>query len=491
MVERHRGAIRLTALDPRALALGLTSGLALADARAVVPDLVVLDADPVADQAWIERIADACDRYTPMVALDPPNSCPTGPHDPDGITLDITGCAHLFGGEAGLVADVEARLARWTMQLRHAVANTPEGAQALARFQTAPAASEAAALRRLGIAALRLDDATTTALRRAGLKTIGDLAARPTAPLAARFGEETVATLARLLGEADSRISPRRAPPALFFERRFAEPIARNDDVLAVIADLAAEAARVLETRHKGGRRFAIRLFRSDGAVRDLAVESGLPLRDPATLRRLFAERIDSLADAIDPGFGFDMVRLAVPRIEPLAPTQLQLEGGGIAEEAMAALIDRLSMRVGRGRIRRFVPHGTHIPEQGVLALPALDAPRIAGAWPEPEAGEPPLRPIHLFDPPQRIEVTAGVPDGPPQRFRWRRGLHDVIRSEGPERIAPEWWRRAGGIAGKANLTRDYYRVEDVRGRRFWIFRHGLYAHETVDPGWFVHGLFA
>ena len=475
-VEKQRGAMRLVAVDESAAALGITPGLMLADARARVPDLAVFDHDPVADHLWLERIADACDRYTPMAALDPP----------DGISLDISGCAHLFGGEAGLAADLEGRLTRFGLRVRHALAGTPEGAQALARFQTAPAPDEQAAIRRLPITALRLPGETELALRRAGLKTVGDLAVRPTAPLSARFGEETTAMLARLLGTSDSRIVPRRPPPALLFERRFAEPIAHIGQMLAVLEDLAGEAASVLEKRRKGGRRFAARLFRSDGLVRDLAVETSLPMRDPAALMRLFRERLEALADPLDPGFGFDLIRLAVPVLDPLAATQLSLEGGAISDDALSALVDRLSTRLGRGRFRRLAPHDTHIPEQAVLALPAMDAPDPV-AWEQPAPGEPPLRPIHLFDPPQRIEVMAEVPDGPPHRFRWRRTLHDVTRFEGPERIAAEWWRR-----NKAQgLTRDYYRVEDARGRRFWIFRHGLYGSEKDHPDWYMHGLFA
>ncbi|WP_245942176.1 Y-family DNA polymerase [Sphingomonas gilva] len=475
-VEKQRGAMRIAALDPRATALGLSPGMALADARACVPDLIAVDHDPAADHRLIERIADICDRYTPMVAIDPP----------DGVTLDITGCAHLFGGEAAMTADIEARMVGLRLRVRHAAAATPEGAQALARFQTMPAADEAAALRRLPIAALRLEEDAEIALRRAGLKTIGDLAARPTAPLAARFGDRTVSALDRLLGRVDSRITPLRPPPALFFERRFADPIVSATLGVAVIGELAEEAARILAERRAGGRRFAARFYRSDGAVRDLAVETSLPTRDPGAIMRLFEERVAGLADPIDPGFGFDMIRLAVPGIEPLAPSQLRLEGGAANEEALAALVDRLSTRLGRGRIRRFMALDTHIPEQGVLALPAIDAAAPA-AWPRPEQGEPPLRPLHLFDPPQPVEVVAEVPDGPPHRFRWRRTLHEVRRFEGPERIAAEWWRRKDNHG----LTRDYYRVEDARGRRFWLFRHGLYESERPDPRWYVHGLFA
>lgn len=477
LIEQRGGAVRLTACDAAALALGLGPGMTLADARARVPELAVTDADPVADLHWLERIADACDRFTPLVEAEPP----------DGLILDLTGCLHRFAGEGALIAAVEGRMRRWATRLRLAMAGTPEGARALARFQSAPACDEQAALRRLPVAALELDGEREKGLRRAGLKTLGDLADRPAAPLAARFGPELIDRLDRVLGRSDSRITARRALPSIVLDRSFAEPIATADAAMAVIGELAGEAAGILEERRRGGRRFVARLYRSDGHVIDLAVESGLPLRDPARIRSLFEERVGALADPIDPGFGFDMVRLSVPREEPLAAAQLALEGGEAREEAVAALIDRLSTRVGRHRVRRFVARASHIPEQTSLALPAVELPEPA-AWPEPEPGEPPLRPIHLFDPPQPVEVIAGLPDGPPQRFRWRRTLHEVARAEGPERIGAQWWRRTPGDPG---LTRDYYRVEDVRGRRFWLFRHGLYGSERADPRWYVHGLFA
>jgi protein ImuB len=468
--------MRLVACNAAAQALGLPPGLALADARVRVPDIAVADADPAADARLLSALADACDRYTPMVALDPP----------DGLTLDVTGGVHVFGGEAGLLADLDAQAARWGVSVRAAFADTPEAAQALARHAELPIANEAEAIRALPIAGLRLDDETALALRRAGLSSIGDLVDRPTAPLSARFGAATTDALARLLGRADSRITPRRPPPALRFERRFAEPIARTEDALAAIGDLAREAATAMDERGQGGRRFAARLFRSDGAMRDLAVETSRPTRDPALVLRLLRERIDSLADPIDPGFGFDLVRLAIPVLEPLAPAQLALDGGEVRESELLALIDRLSTRMGRGRFRRFVPADTHIPEQAALAFPAIEAPEPM-EWPTPEPGEPPLRPLHLFDPPQPIEVTAAAfPDGPPKHFRWRRTAHSVIHYEGPERIAAEWWRRDDN----AGLTRDYYRIEDARGRRFWVFRNGLFR-EREDPLWYLHGLFA
>lgn len=474
--------MRLACLDADALAIGLTPGITLADARAREPALCAFDADDHADQDWLERLCDGCARYTPLASLDPPY----------GLMLDISGCAHLWGGEAALADEIAARLDRAGMRARLAPGGTAEAAHALARYP-APAPDEATAIRRLPVEALRLDPESAVALRRAGLRTVGDVAARPPATLAARFGEEAVDALHRLLGLAARPMAPRRPQPALRLERRFAEPVGSTAYALAVLEGLAGEASERLAERAQGGRRFEALFFRSDGLAFPLRIETSQPVRDPPTLVRLFRERIDSLSDPIDPGFGFDMVRLSVPRAEPLAPSQLALEGGEARSgEQVAALVDRLATRVGRRRIQRLVPRDTHIPEQAQLALPAIEC-RAPAAWGDaaPPPGDPPMRPLHLFDPPQRIEVVAQVPDGPPHRFRWRRALHEVTRFEGPERIAPEWWKAPDGSLDAHDRTRDYYRVEDTRGRRFWIFRHGLYGTEATHPGWYMHGLFA
>lgn len=525
LVEKRKGAMRLAAVSPPALALGLAPGLSLADARARIPDLAVAGVDPPADSAWLERIADGCDRYTPMVALDPP----------EGLILDISGCAHLFGGEEGLRDDLAARLARLGMAVSSALADTPDAARALARYShSSPSSSGVRAalspgqgqeartgkgvgallpltsdlgraptpppplkgrgqkgnlhsrLNALPIEALELDAEDGVALRRAGLKRIGDLAARPSRLISARFGEATADKLARIAGGRDIRITARRPEAALILERRFAEPIGRTEAALAAIGELARQAAHRMAEAHRGGRRFEARLFRTDGLVRALRIETGLPVRDVPLIMRLFTERLEALADPVDPGFGFDLVRLSVPMFEPLAPLQLPLEGGALAEGELAQLLDRLSTRLGRDRVRRLAPRDSHIPEQAMFAFPAIEA-GATGGWLVQEPGEPPLRPTHLFDPPQSIDVMAGVPDGPPQRFRWRRHLHEVVLAEGPERIGSLWWRRADN----RGLSRDYYRVEDREGRRFWLFRHGLYGREAEQPAWYIHGLFA
>jgi protein ImuB len=478
--HKVKGALRLAAVDQAARSLGLEPGMALADARARVVLLEAVEQDETADRAWLERLADGCIRYTPMVALDPPH----------GLILDVTGCSHLFDGNNGLAADIEKRMAALRMTVRLAFADTARAAHALARYQAVPARDEAAAIRKLPVAALELTPEATQGLLRAGLKTVGELAKRPMSALAARFGGEAVTALRELLGEAARPIEPRIPVSPIAAERRFAEPVARTEYALQMLGELAAETSWQMEQRHEGGRRFETFFFRSDGLVRRLTIETSQPSRDPALIMRLMKERIEGLNDPIDPGFGFDLIRLAVPVTEPLAVTQLSLAGGAAKQAQVAALIDQLSTRLGRDRVQRFVPSDTHIPEQMQLALPAVEIGEPSACWPQPPPGEPPLRPLHLFDPPQAIDVIAEVPDGPPHRFRWRRKFHEVKRFEGPERIAPEWWKRKDGSVDKAGLTRDYYRVEDARGRRFWVFRHGLYD-EKPQPQWYLHGLFA
>ena len=467
--------MRLVACDAMALALGMTSGLALADARARVPDLLVFDNDPQADRQLLAELVDGCERYTPGCAVDPPQ----------GLILDITGCAHHFGGnEAALAADLQSCLRRRGFTARTALGSTPDSARAKARFAVR-------AIGDLPVEALDVETKAHQALRRAGLRSIGDLAARPRQPLAARFGKACTLKLARLLEEEDPHITPRRVPPIIHVERNFAEPVARTKEVLQVIGQLAGEAAVVLGERGEGGRRFEVSLFRSDGHVARLAVDTGTPTRDPALLNRLIRERIDRLADPLDPGFGYDLIRLAVPVAEALANTQMGLETKVDIKAGGAALIDRLSVRLGSDHIRHFHAGNSHMPERAAQERAAVSGPST-GVWPAPAPGEPAMRPFRLFDSPQPIEVLASIPDGPPRHFRWRRNLHQIVSFEGPERIAPEWWRyRRGYEPGGGGLTRDYYRVEDSEGRRFWLFRHGLYGREKNDPDWYLHGLFA
>jgi len=473
--EKLKSALRIVATDRKAERLGLHPGLAVADARARVPNIDVVEMDRSADVVFLEALADFCDRYTPLVALDPP----------DGLVLDVTGCAHLFAGEDGLHADLLDRLTRGGVEAHATIAGTPDTARALARFADIAIVSpgrEKEAVAPLPIAALDIEAESVKGLVRAGLKTIAAIANEPRQPLAARFGATLVNRLARVLGEKDARIRARRPLPPCVAEQRFAEPIGAESDILMSLKNLAAETGDILLRRGEGGRLFAAAFYRTDGTVRRLGVETGRPVRDPATLERLFRERLDSLIDPLDPGFGFDLIRLEVTATDTFVPAQTGLDNTIVEDEEVAALVDRLATRFGTGAVLRFVAHDTHIPERAASAVPAIDLEGTRAHWPAPDP-DAPVRPVHMFAPPQPITTMAEVPDGPPLRFRWRKVLHQIVRAEGPERITPEWWRTPAP-------ARDYYRIEDMEGRRYWVFREGLYDSEGAAPRWFLHGIF-
>lgn len=479
MAGADGNALRLTALNDAAARLGLHVGMALADARAMYPALAVEQADPAADAALLESIAGWCLRYTPLVGIAPP----------DGLLLDITGCAHLLGGEAALRRDLLLRLKGLGFHARAAIADTVGAAHALARHGTCAIAAPggmAEALRDLPLAGLRLNPDSITGLRQSGFERIGALYALPRAPLAARFGPGLWLQLDRALGRQGEAITPHFPPPRFCVERAFAEPLVRMEDVLTVAEELAARLTAQMARQGMGARGLALMLFRLDGRMQRLTAGTSRPLRDAAFIRRLFADRLTVCEGDHDPGFGYDLVRLAAHETERLDSAQAGLSGTDQAE-ALARLTDRLTARLGAAQVLRLTEQDTHIPEAACVALPAATAKAMAAPSLPPQDTWLAARPLRLFARPQPLDETpmAAAPDGAPLRFRWRRILHEVVAHEGPERIALDWWRDGQDRA----LTRDYFRVACRDGSRFWIFRDGLY-HQTA-PRWFVHGLFA
>jgi protein ImuB len=489
VVTGKRGNAELiVAVDDAAERFGLHAGLALAQARAMHPALEAVAEDADADANLLESIADWCLRYTPLVACD----------SPDGLLLDISGCAHLYGGEPALIADLAGRIERAGFAFSLAIAGTI-GAAFAAAHEGEPASyacgEERALLAPLPLVALRLSSLTVTTLARVGLKRIGDIIDLPRAPLTARFGTDLLRQLDRALGREHEPLNPRLPVAPYVAEQRFAEPIAREADVLRTVERLAGRLAFALERRGDGARRIELTLFRTDGAVRRLAAGTSRPLRDSHDIRALFVERLAALADAFDPGFGFDMARLSVAVAEPCPPEQIGIGGGEDAAE-VDRLVDRLSARLGATRVRRLIAQDSHIPEIAAATMPAQMTGTDNG-WQAFRAhraeAELAPRPLRLLMRPEPIEAVAEVPDGPPLRFRWRRALHEVIAAEGPERIEGAWWSEHGGPA------RDYFRVEDKTGLRFWLFRAGLYrdlvredlAQGAAAPTWFLHGTFA
>ncbi len=476
----------MVALDAAAEDLGLRRGLSLAQARAMCPALIVTEEDTTADARLLRDIAGWCQRYTPLVGLDPP----------DGVLFDIAGCAHLFGGEAALIDDLMHRVRAFGFMAHAGVAGTIGAAWAMARYGQGgfiASGCEREQLLPLPLSALRIDAETAASLGRVGFKRIGDIVDLPRAPLAARFGAGVLRQLDRALGLEGEPLTPLLPVAPYFVEQPFPEPIAREEDILAVIERLARRLAAMLERRGEGLRRVELALFRTDGKVHRIAAGTSRPIRDAGEVRALFVERLAALADPIDPGFGFDLARLSVTLAEP-APQQQVTLGDAHDDADPGHLVDRVSARLGARRVTQLIAQDSHAPELAAVHAPAqrahADEDRGWGAFRRFRAAtELPPRPLRLLTRPEPIETVASVPDGPPIRFRWRRALHEVTAAEGPERIEGAWWHDDGGAA-PANLARDYFRVEDKSGRRFWIFRAGLYR-DTAMPVWFLHGLFA
>ena len=452
----------------------------LADARTLCPQLGAVPSDPAGDRAALERLALWAHRWGPWSALDLP----------DGLLVDVGGVAHLFGDEAKLLADVESRLARLGFAARCAIAPTAGAAWALAHYGAErailpPRSGEdlPAALADLPVAALRLEPEVLTVLHRLGLRRLGDLAGIGRDALARRFrsrrspATNPLVRLDQLLGKVPEPLLPVVAPDLPLVQRRLMEPIRHRTLLDRVLADLAEDMVRELEGRGQGARRLELGLWRVDGEVIVRSLELAAASRDPAHLVRLFAGKLDG----IDAGLGIELARLRASWCEPLALAQGDIEAAAERHgTSLAAMVDRLAARLGPKAVTRPVLHASHIPER-------------AQRWQPPLASEPATqeqlrfhaRPLKLLDRAEPIAVLYASPDGHPRSFRWRGQVHEVARVEGPERIAPEWWRERG-----AARLRDYYRIEDGAGRRYWIYRLGLAGDGRGGmPEWFLQGL--
>lgn len=475
---------RIEAANDAGRAIGARPGMMLADARTLCPQIRTAPSDPAGDRALLEKLAEWAMRWGPWSALDPP----------DGLLVDVTAVAHLFGGEPQLLEDVRTAFARRRLTIRSAIAPTAGAAWALAHFgaersilETAEWGNEnmPARLAELPVAALRLDGDVLTLLRRLGLKRLGELTTIGRDALQRRFrnrrapAANPLIRLDQLLGRVPEPLLPVVPQSMPLVQRRLLEPIRHRPLLDRVLTDLGEDMARELEGRAQGARRLELGLWRVDGEVVVRRLELAAATRDPAHICRLFAAKLDD----VEAGFGIEMMRLRASWAEPLALAQQDLEAAAERHgTSLAACIDRLSVRLGEGAVTRPVLHASHIPER-------------AQRWQPPLAPQTPSqtelafhqRPLKLLDRPERIAVLYATPDGYPQRFRWRGNVHDVARVEGPERIAPEWWRERG-----AARLRDYYRIEDGEGRRYWIYRQGLVGDGRGGlPDWYLQGLCA
>jgi protein ImuB len=478
-VAEAGGRRLLAAVNPAAAAAGLAPGMPLADALSFFPGLATSPAEPAEDAAALRRLAEWCGRYSPW----------TAPDGTDGVKIEITGSAHLWGGEVALAADLMARLDRRHIAVRIAIADTLGAAWATARFAEASRnpvilpPGDCRALVPLPIEALRLDSVTAQGLRRVGLKRVGGLAAMPRDALARRFGESVARRLDQAQGDLPEPLSPLGEAPSRRVRLSFAEPIADPADLLRATERLVEDLVPRLAQEGTGARRLDLGFYRVDGRVERIRLGTARPSRDPRHLVALFKERLDT----VDPGLGIEDVILAVFAVEPLPSEQICLPGHPAGNQAsgISSLLDRLGNRLGLAAVSRLEPRESHIPERASVQVPIGSAHLRSPVAP---ASDKPPRPIRLFDPPEPIEAFWLLPDDPPFRFAWRRRRHRVTRADGPERIAEEWWQPEGSSA--ADAIRDYYQVEDEEGRRFWLFRAGLHGHDR-PPRWFVHGVFS
>jgi protein ImuB len=533
-VEGTHGPI-IHAVTKIAADRGAKAGARLTDTRALDPALVAVPADPAGDEALLQRLAKWAQRWSPLVEVD----------GVDALRLDISGVAHLFGGEAALTEDVRARFAAMGLTARVAIAPTAAAAWALARFHPSPRRGEGRvrglgldeyarnpsprsasqsrplpagerelelALSPLHVSALRLDPDTVRTLERLGLKTIGALAALPRLALARRFrgAEDVVDALDRACGRKPEPLTALADAPPPRASLRLEEPATHVEAAPQALERLIPKLVVELEERRLGARRLSLHGFRVDGSVASASVSTTIPSREPKHLQRLLADK----AAALDPGFGFDAFALAADWTESLGAAQESLVEEPSGERDLARLVDRLTVKFGPCAVRRPERHGSHLPERASGWRAAIHFPSPSGEGRRggvrlnglnaregvPEAASsrfirhpPPApsleregRPHRLLDRPEAIAVIYATPEGVPRRFVWRRSVHDIARVEGPERIAPEWWRERS-----TTRLRDYYRVEDQAGRRYWIYREGLFGDGRGGaPEWFMHGLF-
>ena len=500
LYEQQKGAMRLVALDERALAAGLFATQSLSDARSLCPTLVVREVDHGFLAGVFADFADWHSYASPIVSV-LTDVVPYG-----DLVLDITGVSHIFGGEQTMLEKLTTRLEGLGYAVDGAVAESVGAAWALAHFLPGRVAAEniAAVLAPLPVAALRLPEEQIDGLTRLGLKRIGDLYGRNRQALTARFGASLILRLDQALGHIEDRVKPRLPLIEHFAERRFPEPIGLIDDVLMTAHDLAIRLSSDLERHGLGAQSFHLYLYRVDHQMMTLSVKAARAIRDPHHIARLFSHRAERLGGEYDAGFGIDMIRLAASTTSTLDAAQIGAFETHDGTADLDRFYDRMASRLGSEAVVRMKFVNTHIPERAAAFEPTISR-TLDDPLAEPNTVIP--RPLKLLPQPEPIDVLmAEVPDGPPGGMIWRRVRYRFPKASGPERIGAEWWNSDGLPASTRKLedegpplarlfehgrvTRDYFVVEDDEGRHFWLFREGLYER-NVTPAWFLHGVFA
>jgi protein ImuB len=505
LYERIKGGLRLAAIDAEAAARGLRVGQNLADARAMVPELTVREIDRPLLEAVFADFADWHSNASPLVSV-MQDVASFG-----DLVLDITGVAHLFGGERAMLRLLLTRLRELGYTVSGAIAPTigaAWGVSHFARSQVVEPAGLETILDALPVNALRLSEAQVAGLSQMGLKTIGQLRPRERKPLQARFGISLLDRLDQAYGQIEERMTPRLPVAERYAERRFADPIGLMDDVLMTTHDLAIQLGIRLEAEGLGGQAFHLFLYRVDHKVMALSVNSARLTRDPEHITKLFSNRSERLEGEYDAGFGIDMIRLAVSSVAELDAVQLgAFSHQGVAED-LDQLNDRMSSRLGSLAVLKTQMVASHIPERAARLVPVLVANDHGGNGMRPDL----MRPLRLLPVPEPVAINAEVPHGLPASMIWRRDNYRLLKASGPERLGAEWWRTGQRLQlvppepprkdepppyipklplfDADAVTRDYYMVEDAEGRRFWIYRQGF--HRDDEPAsWYLHGVFS
>lgn len=465
------GRNMITAVSPLAAVQGVQVGMMAADAKAICPGLEVMDDKPGRAAKLLKGLGEWCIRYSPIVMIDD--------FSLDGLFLDVSGCAHLWGGEQEYLKEIVSRLKGKGYTVRVAVADTPGAAWAISRFGTLtpliPTGAHTEALLALPPEALRLDEITLMKLRKLGFYQIRSFIGMPRSVLRRRFGEDFLTRLGQALGTIDQILQPIQVP--IPFQERLSclEPIKTRNGIETAITKLLNNLCLRLKNEGKGLRMAVLTCYRIDGKIVQIGIGTNAATHSVGHLLKLFQLKIEQ----IRPALGIELFVLEAPKVDEVTPGQEALWNGkrGLNDQSVVELLDRVAGKVGAGVIHRYIPATHYWPERSIKGSLAISQ-KAETDW---RTDKP--RPTELLKQPEAIEVMALIPDHPPRFFIYKGKKHAVVKADGPERIEREWWLDEGE-------HRDYYQVEDEQGQRYWLFRSGHYGTEQKYK-WFIHGFFA
>lgn len=466
MASPQRGRMVIDAVSAMAAQKDIRPGMVLADCKAIFPELEVIKSEPGQAEKLLNALAEWCIGYTPLAAIDLP----------DGLILDSSGCAHLWGGEIQYLESIRSRLNAYGYTVKTAIADTIGAAWAAARYgnlETVQPGMQREAIKGLPPAALRLEPEVLAKLKKLGLQRIESFMDMPRTALRRRFGPSLSLRLGQALGHEIEMIVPIK-PVEPYQERLCSmEPIATAVGITIALKQLLESLCNRFEAEGLGLRSGIFRAYRVDGDIQQIEIGTSQSSRNETHLFKLFEHKIATL----EPALGFEMFVLEAPKTEPVTEEQSAIwTASGQNDKKVAELLDRVAVKTGTHNIMRYLPAEHYWPEHSIKqAVPLWEKPTTAWRtdWP---------RPIYLLEKPEAVEVTAVLPDYPPMLFRYKGKLYTIAKSDGPERIEQEWWLADG-------LYRDYYCVEDESGARYWLFRSGPY--DAGQPKWFIHGFFA